>query len=537
MGFDYNKQKNHGGQDSMWTSYSDLFLGLSIIFLLLYVSASLKQSTDGIRQHMDLQRISKENEDLKQQIQVYNTLKQDYLTKEASQDEQSTYEELMNKLSLLQEDAKDEKNKLQKQALENEKKEHALSKYQQMVRNIINSNMLAKARIKSRDTMIENKDVIIDEKSNEIKGLETTVAEKKAKIEQGENHIAGLESELQKRMSQLRNSYKSQKISKKKFEQQQNLLRQETENKIGALRDQNQKFEKELSQAAQELQQTSTQLSETKNENTKLQGRVAGMRAEFAAQSAKERAAFDAQLAKERLSGEAKAAREAAFKAEAQRKAGALEGQIADLDRKYKTSQGELAKAQENLNARKKLASQIKGNFRAKGIKAEVDAGTGDVLLSFGDEYFDTGQSSLKPGMRKILEQAMPTYSESLFKTPQIADKIQSVEIVGFASPTFKGKYVDPSHLNPETRQAVNYNLDLSYARARSIFNYVFDKEKISFKYQEHLLPLVKVTGRSFLSSEKERDIASQKSGTDSFCSKNDCAKLQRVIIKFTLKD
>ena len=78
-------------------------------------------------------------------------------------------------------------------------------------------------------------------------------------------------------------------------------------------------------------------------------------------------------------------------------------------------------------------------------MKAEVDMGTGDVLLSFGDQYFNTGQANLKPKMEKILEQAMPAYSSSLFENPKVANKIQSVEIVGFASPTYKGKYVNPS--------------------------------------------------------------------------------------------
>ena len=38
----------------------------------------------------------------------------------------------------------------------------------------------------------------------------------------------------------------------------------------------------------------------------------------------------------------------------------------------------------------------------------------------------------------------------------------------------------------------MNYNLDLSFARARSIFNYVFDTDKITFKHQRDLLPIVK---------------------------------------------
>lgn len=554
MGFDHNRNKGHGTQDSMWTSYSDLFLGLSIVFLLLYVTASLKQGTDGIRQYFENQKLAKEAADLRQQIKVYETLKQDYLQHQANEDEQENYQELMNKLSLLQEEAKEEKTKLRLQARENEKKEVALNKYQQMIRNIVNSNMIAKSRIKNRDTLIDTKDEEITEQAGEISGLEKTVAQKTAAIKQSEEKIEGMKEQLGTRMKQLRNAYKAHKISKQKFEQRQAAIKAEAENRIRSLQAANVKARKELNDASRELEETSSKLSAAEGnvaklgqEKERLEGELATadarhqasvdrLKGEFDGQRAKDRAAFEAQLAKEKLTGAQRAAREAQFKAEAERKAGELAGKIADLDKKYRDSQGALARAQENLNARKKLAHQIKNNFAKQGVKAEVDAGTGDVMLSFGDQYFESGQADLKPKMRQILEQAMPAYSSSLFENEKIANKIQSVEIVGFASPTYKGKYVDPASLSTENRQAVNYNLDLSYNRARSIFNYVFDKEKMSFRHQERLLPLVKVTGRSFLASEKTRDPAAT-GGSESFCKVNDCAKLQRVIIKFTLKD
>lgn len=555
MGFDYNRKKDGHSDDSMWTSYSDLFLGLSIIFLLLYVSASLKQGTDGIRQHMEYKRLVRETEDLKQQIKVYEALKQDYLKKQASESEQANYEELMAHLDLLQDEANEEKQKLQAQALENEKKERALNKYQQMIRNIINTNLLAKARIKSRDTMIDTNEEIITEKSQEIDQLEDVVSEKTAEIKKGEERIQNLSSQLNSKMNALNQAYKAQKISKKKFQEQQAALKKETEKKIAALREKNAIVKQELDQASRDLHATSQKLAETEgtlaqvgaekdqlaNELQAATARhgaeVSKLRGEFEAQQARARAAFENRLAKEKLSGAQKAAREAQFKAEAERKAKELEGRIADLGKQFAETKGELAKAQENLNARKNLAQQIMNNFKAAGVGAEVDQNTGDVLLSFGDQYFDTGKAALKPQMRKILEQAIPAYSESLFKDQKIANKIQSVEIVGFASPTYKGRYVNPQSLSPEDRKAVNVNLDLSYARARSIFNHVFDKDKMTFKHQKQLLPLVKVTGRSFFGSDV-RDPASTGDGSaEQFCKVNDCAKLQKVIIKFTLKD
>jgi chromosome segregation ATPase len=585
VGFNYDKHKSSDGHGSVWTAYSDLFLGLSIIFLLLYVTVSLRQGTDGIQQFYENQKLVHENQDLKQQLKTYETLKQDYLNKAASKQEMTQYEELMDQLDLLQDKAKEEKVALEKSADEHEKKERALNKYQQMIRNIINSNMISKNRIKVRDQVINDQDEKIEQDEEEIKDLEQSVAEKRAQLALGEKKVKDLSQNLNTRVNQLRNSYKAHKISLANFEKQKKAIESEAQNQMNNLKQKNQQVAKalasmnqqlaqteeelqetsqKLGQTAAQLGQTSAQLGQTKEqlgqtkqqlnqvnqnlesaqanigklgaENQALAEKVAKTKGEFAAQRARDKAAFDAAIAKEKLSGEAKAAREAAFKADADRKAKALGDQLAKLGNEMKATQGELARAQENLNARKKLTEQIKKNFQAAGIKADVDDRTGDVVLSFGDQYFDTDRSDLKPGMVNIIRQAVPTYSKSLFQDPKIAARIQNVEIVGFASPTYQGKYIDPRSLDPGDRAAINYNLDLSYKRAKSIFSVVFDKSQMTFEHQKQLLPLVKVTGRSFLANpEDNRGVANE--SHKSFCEKNDCAKLQRVIIKFNLKD
>jgi len=159
------------------------------------------------------------------------------------------------------------------------------------------------------------------------------------------------------------------------------------------------------------------------------------------------------------------------------------------------------------------------------------------VVLSFGKEYFETGRSDLKNGMKDTLNKFMPTYARSLFQDKKTAEKITGVEIIGFASPTYQGKYIDPASLSPGDKKAVEYNLDLSYYRAKSIFSYTFDKSKMSFPYQKKMLPKVKVTGRSFLAeSLKGRDIASGISQKE-FCAQFNCKEAQKVIIKFNMNE
>jgi hypothetical protein len=57
----------------------------------------------------------------------------------------------------------------------------------------------------------------------------------------------------------------------------------------------------------------------------------------------------------------------------------------------------------------------------------------------------------------------------------------------------------------------------------------------MTFTHKQRLLPLVKVTGKSFLGEKTDRNIANDDSAD--YCKKMDCAKKQTVIIRFKLKD
>lgn len=265
------------------------------------------------------------------------------------------------------------------------------------------------------------------------------------------------------------------------------------------------------------------------------------------------------------MSAAAKAQKLAAFQKQAEQKAKELESELGGLAEKVKQTEGQLAQAKaeqgklaaqarnlaqekealgselkgakERLDAKKNLVAQIQKNFAKAGIKAGIDAGTGDVIIDFGDEYFDTGKADLKNGMVARLNKLIPTYTKSLFEDPKTAEKIANVEIIGFASSTFKGKYVNPKSLKPENQEAINYNLRLSFNRANSIFRHIFDPTKLSYENQKKLLPMVKVVGRGFLPdgvSEKElpEDMPEKE-----FCAKYNCKKSQRVIVKFNLKE
>ncbi len=578
MSFDYDKIRQDQESGSHWATYSDLFMVLSLVFLLLYVTSSLRTGTFGVQKKIEHLKLVRENSDLKQQNKVYRTLKDNYLQTGASQDEQAVYSELMDKLKLLKEEAKSEKETLQAASEENAKKEVALNKYQQMIRNIINTNMLSAARIKRKDRVIIAKEGDIKEKKSEIKGLKRTVASKEKDISRGERKIGSLNSALEKKVAKLEKEYKRRKISKKKMKQKIAKLRKVNKGRVQKLKSSNEKISEELQQVNTNLDQATVQLTTAqktinqqgstiealKDDKNQFESKVKSLQSNFKRNMAKEKSQFMSKLKSQKLSSRARSAKQAEFKRQSKAKEKKLAREVASMQSQIQSTQDalntalsekskfasdvkglkrdksqlskDLKKAQAIANAKKRLVQRIQRNLRKSGLKASVDGKTGDVIINFGNEYFDTGKAKLKGAMKKTLEKFMPLYSKSLFSDQKTAEKIASVEIIGFASPTYKGKFVDPVSLKAENREAVNYNLDLSYYRARSIFDHIFDTRKMKYKFQKVLLPKVKVTGRSYLADGSERDIASGMSQRE-YCKKYDCKKAQRVIIRFNLEN
>ncbi|QDK46291.1 microtubule-binding protein [Bdellovibrio sp. ZAP7] len=542
MSFNYEKHKGGHSEDSFWTSYSDLFLGLSTIFLLLYVVASLRTGTDALRGQIENQKLTMQVEELQHQLNMYESVKNDYLANQAPKDEAQEYQELMDKLTLLQEDAKSEKDKLVQQALENDKKAKALNKYQQMVRNVMNANKMAKAKIINRDDLIKDQDVTIDDQENQITDLNKDIAQKKQLIAQGEQQIAATEDKLQKRVAELKWAYKANKLNKAKFEKQMAQAKADANSHIARLSNANAQYNAQLQEANAQLGQTQSDLNKTKGLLAQKEGEARGLQGQLGEVKGK-LGAVNSELmntkgALAQTSGQLEAAKGELGQAKGQLghlqgQVGNLKGELGNLKGKLGETEGQLAQARAEIEARKSVANEISKGFAKAGIKAEIDGQTGDVVLDFGQQYFDNDSDRLKREMKGVIEKAMPIYSRSLFGNPKISDKVSAVEIVGFASPTYQGRFIDPKSNNPADKEALKYNMDLSYRRAKSIFNYMLDDQNVKFDHQKQLMSLMKVSGRSFLEVMKvqNRGVAT----AAEFCKQNDCKKAQRVIIRFSM--
>ena len=186
---------------------------------------------------------------------------------------------------------------------------------------------------------------------------------------------------------------------------------------------------------------------------------------------------------------------------------------------------------------RKNIIASLKDNFDRHGIDAEINEKTGEVTLPFNEAYFDFDSAELKEEMREYLLRIIPVYTKSIFSESDVNKYIKSIEIVGHASPIYLGKYVNPESLSKESREALFYNMDLSYRRARSIFKYILNKRNIKYENQKDLMLYLKVTGRSYLQSSPLKELPQNSMDMEEFCSKYDCEKLQSAIIRFNLVD
>ena len=124
---------------------------------------------------------------------------------------------------------------------------------------------------------------------------------------------------------------------------------------------------------------------------------------------------------------------------------------------------------------------------------------------------------------------------------PGILDRIEYLEVIGYASPIFGAKYVDPEKLNEQNFWAINYNMDLSYRRAKSVFNYVFHPKKLPFKYKKKMYKMTKLSGRSFIEGRKLASVDPKKKkqaqmDMEQYCKKYKCNEQQKIVIRFALK-
>jgi hypothetical protein len=540
-----------------WASYSDLFMVLAFIFLLLYMVAGLRSGMISNTTHSQIRAMTGE-------LEAYRSIKTQYLADDSNT---KMYDQILDQIHLLENEANENQVRLAVEIDEQNLRESSLNKYQQMIVTMIETNAIAKAQVMKQSTLDRQaRDKLaaeIEQKSEDVAALEEKLNLEAAQKVELENTLVEKTNSLQGNIQVLRRQQEESKGKLAALESQlegagnqEMVLRKALYSKsksyevqIRDLEGRHDESQTALSSLRQQLKSEAAEkaavLSAGAAEIEQLEGKYAGLRGAYITKQKE----VD-KLANELKTGADRFSHLRESYSGTLRKAKKLSSALGDARKDLLTKESELARTEEELtqtsdlleNAvtlakrRQVVAKNIMENFRRNGINADVDSKTGDVTLDFGENYFADNSARLVGDMENTLRRAIPVYAKSLFGNEELASQIASVEIIGFASPTYGGKPVNPTSLSSSDREAVNYNLDLSYRRARSIFEYIFDTEKMEFESQSTMLPLIEVTGRSFFSEDiKPGDIG--KLSIDEFCGQYNCSKSQRVIIKFGLLD
>lgn len=482
------------------SSYSDLFAAISFCFLFLYVVATMQSNV----QHIQTQRTTTLAQQQKidavvakyEKLLAAHQLEKDKYLAGAQDSEKQAYEEALKNLHHLSTQEETRKAELAKELNQAEEKSKALSDYQQLIKNIVESNLALKQKVADKEVALEQSKVEFEQKTKDrFKGELKYQVKQAQKVAQAE-----FETKFMEQKAKLEATVSEQEKAKneeiKKLEEQ---YRQE----VASVRSEKAKSQQEKVQLAAQLEKLAKDRAQAIE---KLEGSHASKVAELAGQF------------KSRES-ELQAAAQAAHE-------------------KAKSAQQSLAQSRAKEEIHKAIVASLENEFKKNGISATIDRATGEVTMNFLKVYFDVGQSSLKEEMEADLAKFMPAYAKAIFKDKRNSDAIDHIEVIGFASPTFDKKYVDPSVLKAQHLDAVSYNLDLSYKRAKSIFKHIFNQKKLSYDHQDEIFKMTKVAGRSFLEAEvaKGRFPASGTLSRDEYCAQFDCKKQQKVVIKFHLK-
>ncbi|MFM6398839.1 OmpA family protein, partial [Planktothrix sp.] len=95
-----------------------------------------------------------------------------------------------------------------------------------------------------------------------------------------------------------------------------------------------------------------------------------------------------------------------------------------------------------------------------RGNQIKTDSKTGDVSIPDAI-LFDKGSAELKPQGKEFLKLFIPKYTDVIFSNSTFEDSVIRVIVEGQTS----------------SQGGDQYNMDLSFKRSLSVYNYIFSKE------------------------------------------------------------
>ncbi len=207
---------------------------------------------------------------------------------------------------------------------------------------------------------------------------------------------------------------------------------------------------------------------------------------------------------------------------------------IGILNKQLRKKKNELSRVEKELKKLAKvkeiIGKRVADRLEKAGIDVQIDPATGTVTLSMDDTFkFRNNSFELSKKAKEKLQMLIPTYVEALLGQKDIANLVEQIQIAGHASPRYKYKHFEPLE---GSEDAYQYNLNLSFNRARQVTSYVFSKEMGEFAFRPELKNMIVVTGFSFM-----QPVGLQENNILEACGTYDCGKSRRVEISFKLKE
>ena len=599
---DIDDEEYGGGQQqdsgSVWTSYSDLFTTMAIIFLVMFVFALIKSGVNGLK----IIQTKKENESYLQgkvpgKVKQTAQKNRKEITKSMAEMRNLNREirEKMKSLDSLAQKLNANRNMMHTMLTEQSKREAVMEHMRDTMQEVNRKSKIKDKQIVDLESTLKQ-----TEKSNKY------LQEQKQRVEESSKSLASKIENLNKTLKYMQDKLAKQQaeaeLVKKEARRAQGKAKLELLNAEKQMQAQTQKQKRLMMAKEQELQREikSQQASATaaakalrssmdiklksleesygkrlKELENKLKvngGALAKLQNQNNSLSSKNKALLGE---KAKLLGE---------KQNLQRQSNDLkqgsQEKLKELEGKLKSAQGQIAqlkgrnqslgKANKNLqDSQAKLSAEAQGLRqgldKAKGelrsnlgkelarrlgranIKVEVDPHTGAITLPMDDAFFFKRNSSeISEAAKDKLRKIIPIYADVLFRQKDIREQIHRINIIGHASPTFGRTYVDPMQGN---HKAFAYNLSLSGARAAEIMGYVLAPTFPRYTYSKELRKRTQAIGRGYLNpvpknSSKAKALAKEQAKgpainnkSELACGPYDCAKSRRVEISFTLRE
>ncbi|MFZ8934555.1 MAG: hypothetical protein ACO2ZP_11720 [Bacteriovoracaceae bacterium] len=189
MNFNYDKVKKRVEEENHWSTYSDMFMVLSLVFLFLYVITASRVgtiNTQVVKKDEETKKLSEKTQqqinDLKQKLtqteqrlKEYQTITLDYVDKEASDREKQEYDKLLTKMQDLTAQQQDKGKQIRKKIKdlhqrlqETLSKEKDINQYQNTLKHIISKNAVLKSTVLDKDHNLKISQFSLEESRKKI---------------------------------------------------------------------------------------------------------------------------------------------------------------------------------------------------------------------------------------------------------------------------------------------------------------------------------------------------------------------------------